>query len=263
MTQGGTLLPFTQVIASWNQAFGPNFLSPLVQYLLLKFVLNSIVINDPAVKNVTLNQTAKVETVIGTIAIDVHGDFVRHNTKSIEVDYKGTSAAEASGKFMDSLKNNASAWVPLSETTYPKHMVARIGGGKGKEIGDYGSQMSSFVEGTCLTGDLNAMNRPGLAKRVVVVCKNRTLTSREMTENVCERGDNCFQLFSKPDTTNPNLSLLAMQVLQVAPVPQEEMAEAISNLDSAITAMEQRVRRLRSIVVKGNVSVSIKKETGL
>jgi len=256
---------FAAIILQWQSALGAGFYNPTSQFLLLKFLLNSIVIGVPSVKNLTLYQTANVETVIGNIDINQNGVFYStdNKAKSVEVDYKGTSAAEASGKFMDSLKNNPSAWKisDQSPTTLSIHVRNRHAAGKGKEIGDYGQQITAFAgEATCLSGDLNAFNRPGLAKRVSVTCRNKSLTSREMTDNIRERGDECFQLFSKPNGTNPHLSLIAIQVLQVAPVPQDSMGDALQQLQVAINAIENRKLQLNSIVKSGNVSLSEKKK---
>jgi len=259
---------FANIMTAWTAKLPQTFYSPTSQFLLLKFLLNSIVIGVPSVKNLTLYQTANVETVIGNIDINESGEFYSTDNKatSVEVDYKGTSAAEASGKFMDSLKNNPSAWIirDRSPRSLSIHVRKRHAGGKGKEIGDYGQEITAFAgEATCLTGDLNAFNRPGLAKRVSVTCRNTSLTSREMTDNIRERGDGCFQLFSKPHGTNPNLSLIAIQVLQVAPVPQEVMAAVQAAVPAADRAIKQRVKRLTSIVKKGNVSVLAKKQNNL
>ena len=255
---------FADIMSAWTTTLGDDFYSPTSQFLLLKFLLNSIVIGVPSVKNLTLYQTANVETVIGNIDINGNGDFVNSSgAKSVEVEYKGTSAAEASGKLMDSLKNNPVAWKisDRSPTTLSIHVRNRHAAGKGKEIGDYGQQITAFAgEATCLSGDLNAFNRPGLAKRVSVTCRNTSLTSREMTDNIRERGDECFQLFSKPNGTNPHLSLIAIQVLQVAPVPQDSMGAALQQLPVAIKAIENRKLRLNSIVKSGNVSLSEKKK---
>ena len=260
--------PFAAIILQWQTTLGTtNFYKPTSQFLLLKFLLNSIVIGVPSVKNLTLYQTANVETVIGNIDINGNGDFVNSGgAKSVEVDYKGTSAAEASGKFMDSLKNNPSAWKISDKRpdTLSPHVLKRHAGGKGKEIGDYGQQMTAFAgEATCLTGDLNAFNRPGLAKRVSVTCRNTSLTSREMTDNIRERGDECFQLFSKPNGTSPHLSLVAIQVLQVARVPQDSMVAALQQLPKAILAIKERKQQLKGIVQRGNVSVVAKRQNNL
>ncbi len=258
---------FDQIILQWQRRLGNAFYQVVPQFLLLKFLLNSIVIGVPSVKNLTLYQTANVETVIGNIDINQDGVFYSdNNARSVEVDYKGTSAAEASGKFMDSLRDNPKAWIirDHSPQSLSIHVRKRHAGGKGKEIGDYGQQMTAFAgEATCLTGDLNAFNRPGLAKRVSVICRNNSLTSKEMTDNIRERGDECFQLFSKPNGTNPNLSLIAIQVLQVAPVPQRDMTVALAVLSQLRTQIEQRIKRLKSIVKRGNVSVVAKKQNKL
>ena len=258
---------FDQIILQWQERLGNAFYQVVPQFLLLKFLLNSIVIGVPSVKNLTLYQTANVETVIGNIDINQDGVFYSdNNARSVEVDYKGTSAAEASGKFMDSLRDNPKAWIirDHSPQSLSIHVRKRHAGGKGKEIGDYGQQMTAFAgEATCLTGDLNAFNRPGLAKRVSVICRNNSLTSKEMTDNIRERGDECFQLFSKPNGTNPNLSLIAIQVLQVAPVPQRDMTVALTVLSQLRTQIEQRIKRLKSIVKRGNVSVVAKKQNKL
>jgi len=229
-------LPFDRIITNWQKNLGQNFLTPTSLFLLLKFLLNSIVIGVPSVKNLTLYQTANVETVIGPIQLNPKGIFEHPSAKSEEVDYNGTSAAGASGKIMDALKNNASAWHrPTSASGYKRQLVKRIAAEKGKEIGDYGQQITAFTgEAVCLTGDLNAFNRPGLAKKVTVFCKNTMLTSKEMTENVRERGDDCFQLFSRPNATNPVLSVVAIQVLQVAPVPQDVMVAASGQLQAGV-----------------------------
>jgi len=261
--------PFAAIILQWQTTLGTtNFYKPTSQFLLLKFLLNSIVIGVPSVKNLTLYQTANVETVIGNIDINQDGVFYStgNEAKSVEVDYKGTSAAEASGKFMDSLKNNPSAWKISDKrpATLSPHVLKRHAGGKGKEIGDYGQQMTAFAgEATCLTGDLNAFNRPGLAKRVSVTCRNTSLTSREMTDNIRERGDECFQLFSKPNGTSPHLSLVAIQVLQVARVPQDSMVAALQQLPKAILAIKERKQQLKGIVQRGNVSVVAKRQKNL
>ena len=259
---------FDQIILQWQNKLGYDFYQVVPQFLLLKFLLNSIVIGVPSVKNLTLYQTANVATFIGKIDINGNGEFYStdNKAKSVEVDYKGTSAAEASGKFMDSLKNNPAAWIirDSSPASLSIHVRKRHAGGKGKEIGDYGQQITAFAgEATCLTGDLNAFNRPGLAKRVSVTCRNNSLTSREMTDNIRERGDECFQLFSKPHGTNPNLSLIAIQVLQVAPVPQHVMEQALNDLPGLRAAIDSRVKRLKSIVKSGNVSVAAKKQNKL
>ena len=171
----------------------------------------------------------------------------------------------ASGKIMDALKGNPSAYnMPQRPVKLTLSQRKRIAAGKGKEIGDYGQQMTAFAGGaTCITGDINAFNRPGLAKRVTVICKNRNVTSREMTEIVHERGDNCFQLFSRPHTTNPNLSVVAIQVLQVAPVPPQDIQVALQNLTQLMSDMNSRIQQLRSIVTRGNVDVEEKKRQGL
>ena len=243
------------------------YFTAIPQFLLLKLLLNSIVISDPKVKNLTLYQTANVETVIGPIQLNLQGVFepVDASVISEEIDYNGTSAAEASGKLMDSLKGNKSAYnMPQRPVQLTLSQRKRLAAGKGKEIGDYGQQMTAFAgEATCLTGDLNAFNRPGLAKRVNVVCRNTSLTSREMTENVRERGDNCFQLFSRPHTTNPIFSVVAIQVLQVAPVPKADMDTAKASLTDLRSQMNSRILLLKSIVKRGNVDVQEKKGQGL
>ena len=89
------------------------------------------------------------------------------------------------------------------------------------------------------------------------------LTSKEMTENVRERGDDCFQLFSRPSATNPVLAVVAIQVLQVAPVPQEVMAAVQAAVPAVDRAIKQRKKQLKSIVTKGNASLAAKKQNNL
>jgi len=254
---------FLEMQLAFSEQLGTQYYDLTPQFLLLKFLLNSIVIRDPLVQRLTLNQTATVETVLGDLTINDTGNFelTPDSSLSKEIDFAGTSASKASGHIMAALKNEKTAWQrvptlnskPLSSISEP--LLKRIAGGKGKEIGDYGQQMTGFAgEGTCLTGDINALNRPGLAKKVTVFCRNINLSSREMTQNVRERGDNCFQLFVKPHTTDPNYSMLATHVLQVTPVPPEIMTSKLAQLPNMIEAMSNRVQRLRSIVTKGMVS---------